>query len=511
MRTSVRRTFLRVTAAAAVALLPAVAAPAAEGDVETTSLLGHPGGDSFYETFDGPLDETFWYVADAFRNGSYQNCQFNAANTVVADGLLQLSLDDTPYGDQDYSCGSIQTREWHGYGTYETRMRVGAASGTNSSLFTYTGPTYGEPWHEIDVEILGHDTTAVEFNSWVDGAAAGGGPVPVGVDNAAEFVDYAFVWEPDRLQFFIDGEVARTYTDPSDLPTYTQRVFLMIWGTDTLTDWMGPFEYPGAPIVTEYDHVAFTALGDECPFEGSLACGLEAPTTSFVDDMDTLDTSRWFVSDGWNNGDAYACGWDADQVSAVDGALELTFAAGAVAGRDYACAEVQHRTPLGYGTYEVRAQGVENPGVLASIFTYAAAGDDGPAEGIDLARLLGADTDTVRLSTSRYHQQMVSTSAPLIPGADEAFHDYGIVWSADRLDFYVDGELVHAVTDPAKIPVRDAKLFLSLWGGTVPGGGELVPPDVPLTMRVDRVAYTAPGESCQFTGSIVCTAAASTA
>src|SRR5690606_34400686 len=152
---------------------------------------------------------------------------------------------------------------------------------------------------------------------------------------------------------------------------------------------------------------------------------------------------------------------------------ELTFAAGAVAGRDYACAEVQHRTPLGYGTYEVRAQGVENPGVLASIFTYAAAGDDGPAEGIDLARLLGADTGTVHLSTSRYHQQMVSTSAPLTPAADEAFHDYGIVWSADRLDFYVDGELVHSVTDPAKIPVRDAKLFLSLWGGTVPGGGEL--------------------------------------
>src|SRR5690606_19326215 len=159
----------------------------------------------------------------------------------------------------------------------ETRMRVGAASGTDSSRFTYTGPTYGEPWHEIDVEILGQDTTAVEFNSWVGGEAAGGGPLPVGVDNAEEFVDYAFLWEPDRLQFFIDGEVARTYTEPSDLPTYTQRVFLMIWGTDTLTDWMGPFEYPGAPIVTEYDHVAFTKLGDECPFEGSLACGLDVP------------------------------------------------------------------------------------------------------------------------------------------------------------------------------------------------------------------------------------------
>ena len=111
----------------------------------------------------------------------------------------------------------------------------------------------------------------------------------------------------------------------------------------------------------------------------------------------------------------------------------------------------------------------------------------------------------MRYATSRYNQVMATGSAPLPGPSHAAYHDYGMVWSAERLDFYVDGDLAWSVTDPAKIPARAAKLYLNLWGSeTTASMGAFVPPTGPLTMRVDRVAYTAPGDECQFTGSIAC-------
>jgi endo-1,3-1,4-beta-glycanase ExoK len=480
--------------------------PHAEPQAQPQQLRADSGGDSFVEEFNQPIDSSFWFVNDGYRNGAYQNCTFNKDNLVVAGGILTLILDDTPYVDQDYSCAAMQTTQPYGYGTYETSMRVSKASGTNQSLFTYIGPAQGQPWHEIDVEVLGKDTTKVELNTWVNGVAAGGGPVGIGVDNSEEFVHYAFAWEPHRVRFFINGQLARTYTQPSQIPTVEQRIFTMTWSTGTLTDWMGPFEYDGEPITTEYEYVAFTRAGEECQFEGSIVCDIdvEVPTTSFVDEFDTLDTSRWFVSHGWASGDHQNCTWDSGQVAVSGGMLNLTFAEQPTGNRDYACAEVQHRNTLGYGTYEIRMKGVQNSGVASSYFTYVGAGD-GPAEAIDVAKLFGVNTNRVHMRTSRYNQAMVSTSAPLPAPAHEQFHDYGMVWSAERLDFYLNGEIVYSVTDPARIPNRETKMFLNIWGSdTTAEMGEFVPPSGPLTMQIDRIAYTEPGGACQFAGSIAC-------
>ena len=51
-----------------------------------------------------------------------------------------------------------------------------------------------------------------------------------------------------------------------------------------------------------------------------------AQETGFFDDFDTLDTKRWYVSDGWNNGAHQNCDWSADQVSASGGMLHVGFA-----------------------------------------------------------------------------------------------------------------------------------------------------------------------------------------
>lgn len=458
-------------------------------------------GATFMEQFDGPLDTSFWYVSDGYNNGAHQNCQFNKNNSEVANGLLSLSIDDTPYGDRQYSCGSIQTNQKYHYGTYETRMKTGKASGTNSSLFTYAGPYQGIPQsHEIDFETLGKDTTRTEVNSWVNGDPKGPGVVPLGLDNSTTWVNLGFVWLPGQLDFYVNGVHEYSFTG-SDVPYEPQLILTMIWSTGTLTDWMGQFTYPGSPIVSQYDYVAFTKAGDPCQFATSVACGVEAPTTSFVDDFDRLDTGRWYVSNGWNNGAGQNCTWDAAQVSVASGRLNLSYTKKAVGDRQYACAEVQHRAKRGYGTYEVRMKGIAGSGLMASAFTYVGGT---PSEATDI-KLLGRDPSKVKFNTWRDGAPQGPVLVALPSAADAGFIDYGLKWTASRMDFYVDGQVVHTITDPAKIPDRETNLFLNLWGSeNNPDMGTFVPPPGTVTFQVDRVAYTAPGDPCQFTGSIAC-------
>lgn len=510
---SVRRRFVAVAVASlfATTMSPVSASQAtADGGTAARAAAGPaataiPVGDTFLEEFDNGIDPSFWYVADGFTNGDHQNCTFNKNNTTAANGVLTLKLDDTPYKDRQYSCADVQTVNKYGYGTYETRMKAGKASGTNSAFFSYIGPYYGEPWDEIDFEFLGKDTSRIEVNSWVNGKTAGGKKVDLPAPGDQQFIDYAFVWEPDQLRFYVNSVLVHTYTSPANIPSHEQLIIPMLWGSDTLTDWMGPFEYPGHPIVTQYERVAFTKLGDGCQFDASVLCDITPPTLSFVDNFDTLNTARWFVSNGWNNGAQQNCTWDGSQVTASGGRLNLTFTKKPVGDRQYACAEVQLRRKLGYGTYEMRAKGIRGSGLMSAFFTYVAASGTTPSESIDAAKLLGRDPTKVKVNSwqgsAPYGEKLIALSSP----ADTNFHDYAVVWSAGKLEFRVDGTLVHTITGSA-VPARAATMFLNIWGsGTLTEHmGPFVDPGAPVTFQVDRIAYTAPNTACQFTGSIAC-------
>lgn len=230
-------------------------------------------GASFVETFD-KLDTSFWFVSDGWNNGPHQNCTWSKSQVSVAGGLLTLTFDQKKTGDRDYACGEIQTRERYGYGTYEIRMKAATGSGLNSAFFSYIGPADKKPHDEIDFEVLGKDTSKVQVNQYASGK--GGNEVLVDVPGGADagFNDYAFVWEKDRLRFFVNGEMAHEVTDPTKLPVNAQKIFMSLWGTDTLKDWMGNFAFSG-PTRMQIEHVAFTAAGDKCQFEGSLVCKLK--------------------------------------------------------------------------------------------------------------------------------------------------------------------------------------------------------------------------------------------
>ncbi|ASY65812.1 Endo-beta-1,3-1,4 glucanase (Licheninase) (plasmid) [Sinorhizobium sojae CCBAU 05684] len=230
-------------------------------------------GASFLDDFD-QLNRKLWFVSDGWNNGPHQNCTWSKKQAKVVDGVLQLTFEERKEGDRNFACGEIQTRKRYGYGTYEARIKAADGSGLNSAFFTYIGPTDKKPHDEIDFEVLGKNTAKVQVNQYV--SAKGGNEFLADVPGGANqgFNDYAFVWEKDRLRYYVNGEMVHEVNDPAKIPVNAQKIFFSLWGTDTLSDWMGTFAYK-EPTKLEIDRVAFTAAGDECQFAESVACRLD--------------------------------------------------------------------------------------------------------------------------------------------------------------------------------------------------------------------------------------------
>ncbi len=232
------------------------------------------GGKSFIENFDR-LDTKHWYVSDGWANGDHQNCTWSKGQVEVADGTLRLGFAKQQTKDRAYVCGEIQTNPRYGYGAYEIRMKAVAGSGLNTGFFTYIGPVHKQPHDEIDFEVLGKNPSKVQINTYVDGKNAGPErlvDVPGGADQG--FNDYAFVWEKDRIRWYVNDELVGEATDPAKLPSHASKIYLSLWGSDTLKSWMGTFAEPAGPVAAEIDRIAFTAAGDACQFPESIVCKL---------------------------------------------------------------------------------------------------------------------------------------------------------------------------------------------------------------------------------------------
>jgi endo-1,3-1,4-beta-glycanase ExoK len=230
-------------------------------------------GKSFVENFDS-LDRSFWYLSDGWNNGAHQNCTWSQKQVRAEGGNLQLTLEQRQTKDRQYVCGEIQTKQRFGYGTYEVRMKAATGTGLNSAFFSYIGPTDKKPWDEIDFEVLGKNADNVQVNQYINGKGKNEKVIPVAGGADKGFNDYAFIWEPDRLRYFLNGKLVQEVTDKAKIPTNAQKIFLSLWGTDTLKGWMGTFAYT-APTTMSVDRIAFTALGEDCHFPQSVLCTLD--------------------------------------------------------------------------------------------------------------------------------------------------------------------------------------------------------------------------------------------
>lgn len=235
----------------------------------TTQAAVEQGGPSFFDPFDR-LDTGRWMVSDGWLNGDHQGCTWSRDNVSISRGVLQMTLGKAKDKSRPYRCAEIKTNGHLGYGTYEARMRTAAGSGMNTALFTYIGGGHDE----VDFEFLGKDPTSVQLN-WFKNGVGGHETFPkLGFDASAGFNDYAFVWEPNRTRWYINGKLVRE-AKGTDLPTRPGSMFLTLWNGTTVVDgWLGPMDASRTPVAADVDWAGFTRAGERCRFPQSVTCTL---------------------------------------------------------------------------------------------------------------------------------------------------------------------------------------------------------------------------------------------
>lgn len=231
------------------ALLPASlsdadsAAPGAAAPASAVRIEG--GGKPFRDTF-GRFRRDRWQVSHGWRNGKYTVNDWRRSQAKFDDGLT-MTLEPRLSDRADYAGAELQSRRRFGHGYFEVRMRAAKASGVVSAFFTYTGPPFGDPWNEIDVEILGAKPREVMFTYFRDGKKIEH-IHQLGFDASADFHTYGFDWQPGHVRWYVDGELAHE-ASPSELalPNVNQKLMTSIWGSETLTEWVGPFDKAALP------------------------------------------------------------------------------------------------------------------------------------------------------------------------------------------------------------------------------------------------------------------------
>ena len=213
---------------------------------------------TMYADFKNGCPGTFEPSGD-WTNGSMFNVTWRKTSCTYEDEKLQLTIDHDPKGkDIPYSGAELRSKDFYGYGRYEVSMKAIKNDGVVSSFFTYTGPSDNNPWDEIDIEILGKDTTKVQFNYYTNGKGNHEKLVDLGFDASEDFHTYAFEWRKTRIDWFVDGE--RVHTALTNIPKTEGRIMMNAWCGTGVDGWLNAFDDSNLPLTAEYQWISFAPI-----------------------------------------------------------------------------------------------------------------------------------------------------------------------------------------------------------------------------------------------------------
>lgn len=195
-----------------------------------------------------------FFASDGWTNGSCFDCGWYKQNTSFDSGVLNLTIDKDHSGKYNYSGAEYRTADTYHYGYYETSMQAIKNDGVVSSFFTYTGPSEDNPWDEIDIEILGKDTTKVQLNYYTNGVGNHEYMYDLGFDASEGFHTYGFDWQPDHITWYVDGK--EVYTAYNNIPSTAGRIMMNVWPGIGVDDWLKPFN-GNTPLTARYQWVTY--------------------------------------------------------------------------------------------------------------------------------------------------------------------------------------------------------------------------------------------------------------
>ena len=209
------------------------------------------------------------------------------------------------------------------------------------------------------------------------------------------------------------------------------------------------------------------------------------------DDAGAPDSTRWGYdlggggAEGWGNHELEYYTRDQKNVRVENGKLVIEAHSDTLFEKPYTSTRLvsKGKGDWRYGRIEVKAKLPKGRGTWPAIWMLSTDWKYGgwPASGeIDIMEHVGFDPGVIHgtIHTEAYNhiKQTQKEGKITVPDADGAFHVYGIDWTNDRMDFFVDDKLYHSVTrDPAddfKGWPFDQRFYLILnlavggnWGG----------------------------------------------
>jgi beta-glucanase (GH16 family) len=234
--------------------------------------------------------------------------------------------------------------------------------------------------------------------------------------------------------------------------------------------WSDEFDQPGAPDPKKWGY----DVGDGCPN----VCG-------------------------WGNNELEYYTSDIKNARVENGSLIIEAHAEAKGGKSYTSARLVSKTKGDwlYGRIEVRARLPEGLGTWPAIWMLSTDWKYGgwPASGeIDIMEHVGLDPTivhgTIHTETYNHGKRTQKEGMITVPTAMTVMHIYAINWTKDKIEFFVDDKMYHAVTRDPKEDFKgwpfDQKfhLILNLAVGGNWGGMKGVDPNIwPKRMEVDYV------------------------
>lgn len=197
---------------------------------------------------------SFFFASNGWSNGSCFDCVWRGENARFENGALTLTIDEDTSGQYNYSGAEFRTSAHYSYGYYETSMQAIRNDGVVSSFFTYTGPSENNPWDEIDIEILGKDTTKVQLNYYTNGVGNHEVMYDLGFDASEGYHTYGFDWQPDHITWYVDGEAI--YTAYDNIPTTPGRIMMNVWPGTGVDSWLKPYDGT-TPLTARYQWVTY--------------------------------------------------------------------------------------------------------------------------------------------------------------------------------------------------------------------------------------------------------------
>lgn len=235
--------------------------------ISATMTGSASASEAFIDRFGGDLGPSGWRTSEYAHPGQWIDTRWAKRQVNrSATGTLTIALEPDFRSEKSFASGEVRRRRTTHYGRYEAILQAAPGTGLNTAFFLYTGPHRGDPKDEIDIEILGKDTTRVFLNTFVGGAKQGGTSVPLGFDAAAGPNLYAIEWSADTLRWYANDRLLYELTTADGpLPITPAQVYLSLWaGGAKIKNWLG-LAAPGTEAEAMFHCISFVPIGGTGP------------------------------------------------------------------------------------------------------------------------------------------------------------------------------------------------------------------------------------------------------